>query len=550
MESSMTKRSKPAEGVALLLLVLANGCAPGPSAPTTSVIVQGTDTGELVALVEKVGGEVTHELEIIHAVAANLTRDQYERLAASTAVRRIEPNHSVSVAAKQVDGGATVGVGIPSSSALAVGADALDLTGRGVTVAVLDTGVRSWLELRQDRAEGQRLLAQYDAIAGREIPNTSNSDDSGHGTHVTAIAVSSDASTHPGIARDAGLVAVRAFGADGEGSYADVIRGLDWVVANKDRFGIRVVNLSFSARPRSRYWEDPVNRAVMRAWQAGIVVVASAGNTGPDPMTIGVPGNVPYVITVGAMTDSHTPADPRDDRLATFSAAGPTTEFFVKPDVVAPGGHVTALMHSSATIAVAHREFHSQGRYFTMSGTSQSAAVVTGIVALMLEREPSLTPDDVKCRLMAGAHPAVTPDGTPAYTVFQQGAGLVNAHDAVSSSASGCANPGMDIQRDLDGTEHYAGPARQTDDGSYYIEGMDGSLWSGSVLWQDGIVWSDSMPWKESPLWNGSVLWQDSFLSSGSILWHDAGRWDETVLGPDSILWNDSIAVDVWVDQE
>ena len=103
-----------------------------------------------------------------------------------------------------------------------------------------------------------------------------------------------------------------------------MIRGIDWVVANKDAYDIRVLNLSFSAAPRSNYWDDPLSQAVMAAWEAGIVVVASAGNTGPAPLTIGVPGNVPYVVTVGAMTDNYTPADPGDDVLASFSAAGPT----------------------------------------------------------------------------------------------------------------------------------------------------------------------------------------------------------------------------------
>ena len=87
-----------------------------------------------------------------------------------------------------------------------------------------------------------------------------------------------------------------------------------------------MLNLSFSATPQSHYWDDPLNQAVMAAWQAGIVVVASAGNSGPDPMTVGVPGNVPYIITVGAMTDNYTPYEPADDRLASFSSAGPTFE--------------------------------------------------------------------------------------------------------------------------------------------------------------------------------------------------------------------------------
>ena len=105
-----------------------------------------------------------------------------------------------------------------------------------------------------------------------------------------------------------------------------------------------MLNLSFSAPPRSYYWDDPLNQAVMAAWKAGIVVVASAGNTGPEPMTIGVPGNVPYVITVGAMSDNWTPNNPNDDVLASFSATGPTHDGFVKPEIVAPGGHIIAVM--------------------------------------------------------------------------------------------------------------------------------------------------------------------------------------------------------------
>ena len=148
-------------------------------------------------------------------------------------------------------------------------------------------------------------------------------------------------------------------------------------------------------------------------------------------MTIGVPGNVPYIITVGAFTDNFTPADPFDDYLASFSSAGPTVEGFVKPDVVAPGGHVLGLMPVSAQISQQHPAFQSSPDDFTMSGTSQATAVVSGIVALMLEQNPDLTPDQVKHRLMASARPAQNPDGTLAYSIFQQGAGLVNAFAAV-----------------------------------------------------------------------------------------------------------------------
>ena len=250
--------------------------------------------------------------------------------------------------------------------------------------------------------------------------------------------------------------------------------------------------MSFSGPARSYYWEDPLNQAVMKAWQAGIVVVASAGNTGPDPMTVGVPGNVPYIITVGAMTDNYTESDFSDDKLATFSSAGPTFEGFVKPEIVAPGGHLPGLMAYDTQIAIDHPEFHDGGKYFEMSGTSQAAAVVSGVVALILTQDPMLSPDEVKCRLMDSAHAAMTSDGKIAYSVFQQGAGVVNAKDALQSTATSCANQALDIAQDLEGNEHFFGPANINDDGNFYVEGLgDEYVWrlDDSNLDGDTLLW-------------------------------------------------------------
>jgi serine protease AprX len=246
-----------------------------------------------------------------------------------------------------------------------------------------------------------------------------------------------------------------------------VIGAINWAVNNKDVFNIRILNLSFSAPPQSFYWDDPLNQAVMHAWQKGIVVVAAAGNSGPEAMTVGVPGNVPYIITVGAISDNYTIEDQSDDFLTSFSAAGPTEEAFVKPDVVAPGGHVIGLMNGTAQIAQTNPKYHLGNSYFMMSGTSQATAITSGIVALMLQADASLTPDDVKCRLMANAQPALNQNGTLAYSIFQQGAGLVNAQQAVNSTLTGCANSGLNIANDLAGIEHYVGRAAQDDQGNY-----------------------------------------------------------------------------------
>jgi subtilisin family serine protease len=268
------------------------------------------------------------------------------------------------------------------------------LTGAGIGVAVIDTGFPAEAALLKKGNGNPRNLVQYDAITDQQYPiGTFVSDDeSGHGSHIASIIASTDKDAqgmYAGIAPDADIVSIKAFDADGRGNYLDIIRALDWAVQHKETHNIRVINLSFSATPQSYYWDDPINQAVMRAWQAGIVVVAAAGNTGPDPMTIGVPGNLPYIITVGAASDNYTPDDMTDDYLTTFSAAGPTVEGFVKPDLVAPGGHIQALLPRKAKIGTKNPHyFDDDTDYFEMSGTSQATAMVSGIVAQMLEADP------------------------------------------------------------------------------------------------------------------------------------------------------------------
>ncbi len=344
------------------------------------------------------------------------------------------------------------------------GADALHwqgITGEGVGVAIIDTGI--WAKngrasyLQQNGLGQDRIVAHYDAIKDKIRDGKLNSDKNGHGSHIASVLLSSrhKDSEYNGIAPGVDLIAVQAFDRDGLGSYADVIRALDWVVTRRADHNIRVINLSFSATPQSWYWDDPLNQAVMAAWREGLVVVASAGNAGPEPMSIGVPGNVPYIITVGALTDGVTPDDWTDDSLASFSSAGPTYEAFVKPDLVAPGGHIRGMMEQNNKIAVDYPAFHDGDAYYTMSGTSQATAIVSGAVALMLDAEPWLTPDIVKCRLIRSARFARTGTGAPAYSVFQQGTGMVDVEAAVSASQTGCANLGLDIDADLAGTAHF-----------------------------------------------------------------------------------------------
>lgn len=418
-------------------------------------------------------------------------------------------------------------------------------TAADVTVAIIDTGFWNHPLLSRNSAGQQRLVAQYDAITN-QVLNVQNggvtNDEHGHGTHVTSVLANSFSLNDKffSVAPDVRLVSVKAFGANGAGTYADIIRGLDWVVANKSTYNIRVLNLSFSGVPQSYYWEDPLNQAVMRAWNAGIVVVTTAGNAGPNPMTIGVPGNVPYVITVGALSDNYTPFDPRDDFLGTFSSAGPTVEGFVKPEVLAPGGHVAGLMPATSALAQTYPQFFVASDYFALTGTSQATAVTSGVVAQMLKANPSLTPDNVKCRLMASARIALNENGVPAYSVFQQGAGLISASAAVASNASGCANVGLNIGQDMNSSIHFGGPANYNPNtGEYYIVGDDGLAWNGSYIWSGSYVWSSSF------VWSGSYVWSSATFSSSSYVWSSSYIWSG------SYVWSSAhVNVNQWVPQE
>jgi serine protease AprX len=540
----------------------------------SSYIVQATSADAAESAVMKVGGRVTAILKIINAVGAELSEDQIECLRAEAERIRIFVDGSLEVSGRKHgvpkmkrsrdSGEQPVSNSAPVAEThypTLIGADDLHKrgnTGKGVTIAVLDTGL--WKSLTTEfNADGRpRILAQYDATTSNG--NNNDLDDwNGHGTHITSIMMSSgrsEAGGYQGIAPNARVVAVRAFEPDGSGTYLNVIKALDWIVSNRKKYRIRILNLSFGAPAASHYWDDPVNQAVMAAWQSGIIVVVAAGNGGPGAMTVGVPGNVPYVITVGAMTDNFTPEDRTDDRLATFSAAGPTFEGFVKPDLLAPGGHMLGQMPPYAWLPLEHPEFVQQiNDYFTMSGTSQATAVVSGVLALMLQAEPKLKPDDAKCRVIASARAAVLNDGTHAYSIFQQGAGMVDAVAAVNESVAGCANRDLNIKKDLAGLRHYAGLAGVDDLGTYYLVDEYGQRMFGPAYeWSQGYLWPEGSLWPEKPisgqgaLWNTGVLWdQASFLNSDSLL-------SQGALWPEGALWtrglSEPVSTYLWANQE
>ena len=329
------------------------------------------------------------------------------------------------------------------------------LTGKGIGVAVIDTGVQSHQDLKRPLL-GKPVVEVE--IVGSE-PGIM--DYFGHGTHVAGIiagngAASSDSlsfRTFKGVAPDVQIISVRALSPDGTGSTSDVMAGIDWVVKNARLYNIRVMNLSLGHPVYESYRTDPLCRAVAAAVRKGIVVVAAAGNDGAVGSgfgTITSPGNSPSAITVGATDDQDT-VPLADDVLAWYSSKGPSlVDFVVKPDLVAPGTWIVSARAVASWLDTQHHELtlsigdykndpeHAtqDGAYYSLSGTSMAAPMVAGAAALMLQKDPTLTPATVKARLMKSAV-------KDERLVFESGAGTLDAYGAVlaTGTAQDAASP-------------------------------------------------------------------------------------------------------------
>ena len=303
--------------------------------------------------------------------------------------------------------------------------------GQGVTVAVVDSGVFKSKDLKNGR-----ILANVNFNPGFH----DGTDAYGHGTFVaTAIAGDGSASKgeYMGVAPKTNILNVRVSNDQGASTVSGVVEALQWVYENRAAYNIRVVNLSLNATVAESYLTSPLCAAVEILWFNGIVVVVSAGNSGTA--TLYPPANDPFVITVGAADDKGT-ASLADDVMASFSAYGSVESGGGKPDLVAPGRNIIAYLPRNNHLQIS--EDHSSNRvdpdYFRMSGTSMSAPIVSGAVALLLQDEPNLTPDQVKYRLKATANKT-----WPGYDVERAGAGYLDIYAAVKGTTTQSANTGI-----------------------------------------------------------------------------------------------------------
>lgn len=451
------------------------------------------------------------------------------------------------------------------STAADVAHDTLGFTGEGIGVAVIDSGVATWHDDlteprgRSGRFGNQRVSRFVDFVNGQQLPY----DDHGHGSHVAGIILGNGYDSngrHAGMAPDASLVALKVLDKDGKGTVSNIIAALDWVAVNARAYNIRVVNLSAGAGVSESYWTDPLTIAAKHLVDRGIVVVAASGNLGKNAEGehqyggILSPGNAPWVLTVGASSTEGT-AKRSDDVMAAFSSSGPTRgDYLAKPDLVAPGYGILSLAVPGSTLYAANQAFLVRGErrtanppYLALSGTSMAAPQVSGVVALMLQANPSLTPNLVKAILQ------YTAQSYPEYSPLEQGAGFLDALSAVRLSTFYAKNtPGATMPIEPTWSRHIVW-------GNHLIAGgsLDplGNAWSSSVVWGatslasgDNIVWgtsgADNIVWGTAA--DENIVWGTSTGTNDNIVWGtDCGGADcrNVVWGAsnaDNIVWGTS----------
>ena len=358
----------------------------------------------------------------------------------------------------------------------------LGINGEGVGIAIIDSGVTEDDDFLAEN--GSQRVQRHSFMI-----NLPTNDTYGHGTHVAGIA----AGNLTGIAPGADIYSLRVSDANGMAYESNVVLALQWVLENKDAYNIRVTNLSINSTVEQSYHTSPMDAAAEILWFNGVVVVTSSGNKGPGGghnTADSSPANDPFFITVGASRE-HGTANRQNHSIAPFSAHGTTMDGFDKPEIIAPGENIVSVLADTSNWGTEYPD-RSQlnGQYFRLSGTSMSAPMVTGAVALLLQNEPDLTPDQVKYRLLHSGSSIEGELEDDAHTFA-----YLDVFAVITNNTTESANTGIEASQ---------------------------LLWTGSgpVAW-DSVNWG-SVNWG-SVNW-GSVNWGS--VNWGSVNWGSV-NWDD-----------------------
>ena len=548
------------------MAVAGNGSKYGPKAApdldkfpvnpdgTVSVIVQlspGTPPGQ----VKQFARSINRNLTGISAVAANVPVDVLGKLLAHDWVTYVSPDRPN----KPMWDDAPPPVNAP------VARQSYGVDGTGIGIAVIDSGVYQHDDLQKADMSGSRIVYSESFVAG----DPTTGDAYGHGTHVAGILAgnghdsgygSGYSAQYIGIAPNANIINLRVLDANGGGSDSVVIAAINRAIQLKSQYNIKVINLSLGRNVYESYTLDPLCQAVESAWKSGIVVVVAAGNLGRDNSwgengyaTVEAPGNDPNVITVGAMNPLGTWTR-TDDIVASYSSKGPTLlDHILKPDIMAPGNKITSLLSPGSTLAglaptsavvnpTTICDVTTQtncgatavgAQYLQLSGTSMAAPVVSGAAALMFQKDPTLTPDTIKARLMKDAWKGYPAHGNSwahdiwkrsymaQYDAFTIGAGYVDVQASLADSSvvnGGAASPTVIFN-----------PATRT---ATLVNGLS-VVWGNSMVWGSSVVWGDSVVWGSltvdgsSTVWGNSVVWGDTTMAANSLVWGESVVWGQ-----------------------
>ncbi len=410
-------------------------------------------------------------------------------------------------------------------------------SGQDVGIAIIDTGVSKHSVLGEGFLQYSFLGGAYPAPLVQDgtivaYNDTGRDDRFGHGTHVAGIIVGDGADSggsYEGSARGASLLALQVLDHKGAGQMSDVLAALDWLYEFGGYFDVRVVNLSLGMGIAESNTTDPLVLAVEKLWDAGIVVVAAAGNEGfHGNMTITSPGNSRKVITVGSLTDSETGNDYTDDYVSSFSSRGPTVgDYVLKPDLVAPGNRLVAAVPQNSKLlqdlpsrVVSCSTEACTDNYLELSGTSMATPMVAAAVARMLQKDASLSPATVKARLMRSAR-KIDDEPTSA------GAGALDVEAALADTGSVTGDALSPLM------------VRDETSGDIFIEDT-ADLW-GDLVWGAGYLFSGGFGWVD-----GYAFASDDTVNANGYLWTDGDVWAKGYLWTDGdgvwakgYLWTD-----------
>jgi serine protease AprX len=519
----------------------------GSPGETVRLILAPTTDADAAFVYDKAkahGGNVRNAFRTLRLIVLDMPLGEVEAFSQETGVDYLSPDRPVGALASHLQTTTGASLIYPTSNLLSSG---VGVDGAGIGVAVIDSGVDpDHFDLRNGGS--RRVIASYDFVGSGSL------DDSyGHGTHVAGIVAGNGYSSlqsggvdYSGIAPRANIINLRVLDSYGHGTMSGVLAAIDYTIANRNMFNIRVVNLSLSAPPVDSYKNDPLCQAVEKATKAGLVVVVAAGN-------FASPAISPAAITVGATNTQQTNYR-SDDTIAPYSSRGPTMSHttdpvtgtvvydrLAKPDLVAPGFRVVSLERYQNYVVTNHPALHvstswtnNRGLYMKMHGSSMSAGVVSGAVALMLQANPSLTPNQVKAVLMYTAQIMNGPD------LFEQGAGQINIDGAVRLAKRLRPDAGtVAVGQTLVG---YSGlPLPQSTIAGESLIWDQGLIWDSGWLSGQALLTTQQQAYAQSIIWGGGlygagVTYGAGLFGSGYVVYGRNGQWSDIAWDAGTLL--------------